>query len=123
MKGVAMGWYFLCEARPFLGHVYILHSISVIHASIRIPSYCAPWMSRFEYYSFHPYSLTVDETMYEETPLGWNIWSIRLLVVEGELVPMLDWHISECMVTIINMNNGIKGLTRGYHHCNTSQIS
>jgi hypothetical protein len=40
---------------------------------------------------------------------------------EGELIPMLDWHISECMVTTIIINNGIKELTCGYQNCNTSQ--
>ena len=28
----------------------------------------------------------------------------------------------ECMVSIINNNNGIKEPTHGYHNCNTNQI-
>ena len=30
--------------------------------------------------------------------------------------------IGECMVSIINIKNGIKELTRRYQNCNTSQI-
>ena len=33
---------------------------------------------------------------------------------------MLDQYISECMVSIININNGIE--EHGYQNCNTSQI-
>ena len=35
---------------------------------------------------------------------------------------MLDWYIVECMVSIININNGIKEPTRGIQNCSTSQI-
>ena len=35
---------------------------------------------------------------------------------------MFVWYIGECMVPIINSNNGIKESTRGYQNCNTSQI-
>ena len=36
--------------------------------------------------------------------------------------PMLVWYISECVVSIMNINNGIKELTCGYQNCNTSQV-
>lgn len=36
---------------------------------------------------------------------------------------MLVWYIGECKVSIINMNNGIKGPTCGYHNCNSTQKS
>ena len=35
---------------------------------------------------------------------------------------MLDRYIGECLVSIININNGIKKPTRKYQNCNTSQI-
>ena len=35
---------------------------------------------------------------------------------------MLDQYIGECMVSIFNINNGIKEPTRGYQNCNISHI-
>ena len=35
---------------------------------------------------------------------------------------MLDQYISECMVSIININKSIKEPFRGYQICNTNQI-
>jgi hypothetical protein len=35
---------------------------------------------------------------------------------------MLDQYARECMVSIINVNNGIKEPTRAYHICNTKQV-
>ena len=35
---------------------------------------------------------------------------------------MLDQYIGECMVSIININNGVKEPTHGYQNCNTNQI-
>ena len=35
---------------------------------------------------------------------------------------MLDRYIGECLVSIININNGIKKPTRKHQNCNTSQI-
>ena len=35
---------------------------------------------------------------------------------------MLDMYIGECMVLIININNGFKVPTCGYQNCNTNQI-
>ena len=34
---------------------------------------------------------------------------------------MLVWCIGECMVSIINIKNDIKELTRRYQNCNSSQ--
>ena len=31
--------------------------------------------------------------------------------------PVLPWY-GECMVSIVNINNGNKALTRGYQNCN-----
>ena len=36
--------------------------------------------------------------------------------------PMLTWHIGECLVSIVNINNNIKKPTRGYQMCNTNQM-
>ena len=36
--------------------------------------------------------------------------------------PTLDWYIGECMVSITDINNGIKEPTRGYQNCIASQI-
>ena len=38
------------------------------------------------------------------------------------LSPVLDWYIDECMVSIMNIDNGFKEPTRGYQNYNTSQI-
>ena len=38
------------------------------------------------------------------------------------LLPMLQWYISECMVSIIKIKNGIEKPTHGYQNCNTNQI-
>ena len=35
---------------------------------------------------------------------------------------MLDLYIGECVVSIININDGIKEPTHGYQNCNISQI-
>lgn len=35
---------------------------------------------------------------------------------------MLDWDIGECMVSLININNGIKGITCGYQNFKTNPI-
>jgi hypothetical protein len=35
---------------------------------------------------------------------------------------MLDLYIGECMVSIININNGFKETTHGYQNCSTNQI-
>ena len=35
---------------------------------------------------------------------------------------MLDRYIGECLVLIININNGIKEPTCGHQYCNTSQF-
>ena len=35
---------------------------------------------------------------------------------------MLDRYIVECMVSMININNGIKEHIRGYRNCNPNQI-
>ena len=35
---------------------------------------------------------------------------------------LLVWYISECMVSITNINNGTKVPTHGYQNCNTYQI-
>ena len=36
--------------------------------------------------------------------------------------PMLNWHTCECMLSIININNGIKEFANGCQNCNTNQI-
>ena len=35
---------------------------------------------------------------------------------------MLVWYIAECMVSIININNGIKKSLRVYRKCNINQM-
>ena len=35
---------------------------------------------------------------------------------------ILVWYIGECMVSLININSGIKEPTHGYQICNTTQI-
>ena len=37
--------------------------------------------------------------------------------------PMLDQSKGGCMISIININNGIKEPTQGYQNCNTNQIT
>ena len=34
----------------------------------------------------------------------------------------LDWYIGECIVSKININNGIRAHTQGYQNCNISHI-
>ena len=36
---------------------------------------------------------------------------------------MLDQSKGGCMISIININNGIKEPTQGYQNCNTNQIT
>ena len=43
--------------------------------------------------------------------------------VQHEYLPLLDRCIGECMISIININDGIKELSQGYQICNTNQIS
>ena len=42
--------------------------------------------------------------------------------LEETSMSRLVWYIRECMVSIININNGINELTRGYQNYNTIQI-
>ena len=35
---------------------------------------------------------------------------------------ILVWYIGECMVSLININSGIKEPTYGYQICNTTQM-
>ena len=34
---------------------------------------------------------------------------------------MLDWYLGECMVSMINISNGIKKSTHVHQNCNTNQ--
>ena len=36
--------------------------------------------------------------------------------------PLLDRYISECMISIININSGIQKPTSGYQNCNTNRV-
>ena len=36
--------------------------------------------------------------------------------------PVLVWYTGECMVSVINSNEGIKEPTHGYQDCNTTHI-
>ena len=46
----------------------------------------------------------------------------QLVHARSRCSPMLDQYTSQCMVSIVNIDNGIKEPTGGYCNCNTNQI-
>jgi len=59
------------------------------------------------------------------TLIGKNIIGMfKWVAFADKLLQHKCWigYIGECMVSTININNGIKGPTRGYQNCNTNQI-
>ena len=56
----------------------------------------------------------------------WYTWILSLIFVWSKrwmrLRPMLDQYIRKCLVSIINIDNGITKHTRGYQNCNTCQV-
>ena len=45
--------------------------------------------------------------------LNHTLGSVCPTYVLGVYIPVLVWHVGECMVPIININNGIKNLAVG----------
>ena len=51
-----------------------------------------------------------------------HLYTFKLLNESMLFKPLSVWYIGECMVSIININHGIKEPTLTYQNCNTSQI-
>ena len=51
-----------------------------------------------------------------------HLYTFKLLNESMPFKPLSVWYIGECMVSIININHGIKEPTLRYQNCNTSQI-
>lgn len=120
-EGWCYGLVTLCVA--LLRSCVTTYYVVIVSSMFFITPYCAPWIGWFKCYSFHPYPLNINETMDGE-----NTCTIHLLVMEAELIPMLDWCMSECMATTTTTTTNqptpimvSKELTR--QNCNTNHIS